>query len=123
MQPLHPAYLFGVNILHHSGGQIGRNTGQTVGPTQNRVAAENMGPAVLTAQDGPLGESGQTVKAGRTCCADNSVSQNLVVKGNINTVVIAVEGNRFHIDIGVQKLCAADPDTGTGIQNCLRTGG
>ena len=51
--------------LHHCRGQIGGHTGQAVRAVQDRVTAEDMGPAVLAAENGPLGETGKAVQAHR----------------------------------------------------------
>ena len=97
--------------------------GQTVGFPDAGIAAENMGAAVLAAENGPFGEDRKTVKRGRPGCADYRVSQNLVVEGYVDTVVIPVESHRLHLDGGIEKLGAADFGAGGGIQNLLAPGG
>ena len=113
----------GVSDLHHSRGTVGIIAAESVGTADDGVAAENMGPAVLTAEDGPLGEHGQPAQGGGAIVADGGIGQNLVVECNVDAVVIAVKGHGLHFNAGIQQLGAAGLYPGTGIQNGLGAGG
>ena len=113
----------GIQHFDYCGRQIGTEAGQSVRTADDGIAAENMGMAVLAAQDCPLGKRGKAIKTGRTSGTNNRVCQNLIVKRNVDTVVIAVECNGFYINIGIQKFGTADSGIGSGVQNCLRSCG
>ena len=113
----------GVSDLHHGGGAVGVDGGGTVGFTQTGITAEDMGAAVFAAEDCPLGEYRKAVEGGRSGGADDCIGQYLIIEGDIDTVMITVKGHRLHIDIGVEKLCAADFGIGAGIQQLLASGG
>ena len=51
-------YLNDDNSLHYGNGAVGEHPGDAVNTTDDGVAAEDMSPAVLAAEDGPLGEYG-----------------------------------------------------------------
>ena len=93
-----------------------------VGAAQTGIAAEDVGPAVLAAQDGPLAEYSQSVEGRGTAGAYHRVRQHTVVESDVNAVVVPVKGDRLHIDVGVNQLRAADPDIGA-VQKLLRTAG
>ena len=109
--------------LHHGGGQVGAEAGQSVGAAQDGVASVNMCPAVLTAEDGPLGKYGKTVQGCGAAGAHHSVGQDPVVEGDVDAVVVPVEGHRLHIDECIKKLCAPHPGVGAAVQDALGTGG
>ena len=117
------ALRIGVSDLHYGSGAVCMNGGGPIGLTQTGITAEDMGAAVLAAENCPLGEDGQTVKGCRPGSADDSIRQHLIVEGYIDAVVVPVEGYRLHIDIGVQKLGTADLCVGTGVQQLLAAGG
>ena len=96
---------------------------QTVGFSQTGVAAEDVGAAVFPAEDSPLGKYGQSVEGGRTGRADHRICQHLIIKGNIDAVMVAVKGHGLHLDGGIEKLGAAHLCVGGGIQQLLGTGG
>ena len=108
--------------LHHSGGAVGGYGGAVYAGAVD-AAGENMGPAVLTAENGPLGEYGKTVQWGRAAGGGNALSQNPVVEGDIDAIMMAIEGNGFYTDVGVDQFGAAYPDIGGGIQQLLGAGG
>ena len=60
-----------------------------------------MGAAVLAAQHCPLGEAGHTMQGRWTIASDDCVGKNAVVEGHVDTVVVSIEGDRFHINVGV----------------------
>ena len=109
--------------LHHSGGQIGLKPGDAVRAVQHSAASVDMGAAVLSPENSPLGEDRQTVEAGGTACADDRIGDDPIVEGDVDAVVAAVEGGRFYLDVRVQQLGAANPGGGAGIQNALGAGG
>lgn len=113
----------GVQHFYYSGGAIGIAACGAVRCAKTGVTAEYMRSAVFATEDSPFGEYGQTIQCCRAGIANGTVGQNPVVEGDINAVVVAVEGYRLDIDICVQKLCTTDPGTGTGIQQSLRTFG
>ena len=87
------------------------------------VTAVDVGTAVFPAEDGPLGENRKAVQGGGPGAAHHSIGENPVVEGHVDAVVIPVKGHGLHIDIGGQKLCAADPGVGAAVQNGLGAGG
>ena len=97
--------------------------GSAVGSPQAGVGGEDVGPAVFAAEDGPLGEYCQAAEGGGHGGAGGGVGQDLIVEGDIDAVVVAVEGHGFHIDIRVQKPCGAHPDPGGAVQKLLGAGG
>ena len=82
-----------------------------------------MGTAVFAAEDGPLGEYRQAAEGGRHGRAGHGVGQDLIVEGDVNTVVVAVEGHRLHIDIGMQQPGRAHLHPGGAVQDLLGPGG
>ena len=78
-----------------------------------------MCPAVLTAQHRPLGKHGKALQCYRPVKANSSICQNTVVERQVDTVVVPVKGHRLHIDIGIQKVSAANLCAGTAIQYFL----
>ena len=82
-----------------------------------------MGPAVFAAEDGALGEYGKATEGCRHGRAGHGVGQDLVVEGDVDTVVVAVKGHRLHIDIGMQQPGGAHLYPGGAVQDLLGTGG
>ena len=113
----------GVSDLHHGGGPVGVDGGCSVRLAQPGIGAENVGTAVLAAENRPFGEYRQTIQCSRPGRADDCVRQNFIVEGYIDAVVVPVEGYRLHIDIGVEQFGAADLCVGTGVQQLLAAGG
>ena len=111
--------LFGAHGLHHSGGAVGSADGDTVGIADAGIGGEDMGPAVLSAEDGPFGEHRQTAEGSWHGRAGHGVRQDLIVEGDVDAVMIAVECHGLHIDVGVKEFGAADPGTGGRIQHLL----
>ena len=111
----------GVSDLHHCNRAVGAEAGETVGTADDGVAVENVGSAVFAAEDGPLGEYRQTVKGGGLDGSGDGICQNLIVEGYIDTIMIAVKGHRLYINIGIEKLGAADSGTCGRIQDFLGT--
>lgn len=109
----------GVSDLHHSDGTIGAHPGNAVNTADDGIAAENVGPTILAAEDGPLGEYRQTVKGGRMHGTGDGVCLNLIVEGYIDAIMVAIEGHGFYIYIGIEELGVADPGAGGGIQHFL----
>ena len=109
--------------LHHGGGAVEMYGGQAIGFAQTGIAAEDVGAAVLTAEDGALGKHSQPVKGGRPGITHHRVGQNSIVEGHVNAVVVPVEGHGLHVDVGVQQLRAADLGIGGGVQQLLAAGG
>ena len=72
-----------------------------------------------SAEDSPLGEHGQAVEGGGAAAAYYGIGQHPVVEGYIHTVMVPVEGHGLHINIGIQKLGAADPGAGGAVQQAL----
>ena len=92
----------GVSDLHHSHGPVGPVAGDAVGFVNPGVAAENVGAAVLAAENGPLGEHRQTVKGHRMDGPGEGFAGDLIVEGHVDAVVVPVEGHRFYVDVGIQ---------------------
>jgi hypothetical protein len=113
----------GIQYLHHSGGEIGVKSGWSIHFSQTGIATVDMGPAVFTAEYGPFGEHSQTIEGGRPGGTYHRICQNPVIESDINAVVVSVKGDRLYINMGIQKLCAADPGIGCGVQKLLGTGG
>ena len=109
--------------LNHCGGQIGLHPGDSVGTAKDGAASVDVGAAVLSPENSPLGEDGKTVQTGGTACTDDRIGDDFIVKGDVDAVVAAVEGGRLYLDVRVQQLGAADPGGGAGIQNALGAGG
>ena len=109
----------GIQYLHHSGGTVGAGQGQTVGAAQTGVAAENVGVAVLAAEDGPFGEHGHTVQCCRPGGSYGGIGQDSVEEGHVDAVMVPVKGHRLHINVGVDQIGAADPGVGGGVQDTL----
>ena len=116
MQCLHPAFLFGVNSLHHGGGEIGEEGGGAVEPAQAGIAAVDMCPAVFPAKHRPFAEYGQTLQRRGAVAARHRIGQDPVVEGQVDAVVIPVKGHRFHVDVGIDQLCTADLDVSGAVQ-------
>ena len=113
------AFLIGVHRLYYGNRAVGEHPGDSVNATENGVAAEDMSPAVLTAEDGPLGEYGKTVKRRGVNGTGDGVCVDLIVECHVDAVMVAIESHRFHIDVGIKKLGAVDPCTGGGVQHFL----
>ena len=109
----------GVSDLHHGGGAVGGVDGTAVGGSQTGVGGEDVGPAVLAAEDGPLGEDGEAAEGGGHGGAGHGVGQDLIVEGHIDAVVVAVKGHGLHINVGVQEPGGADLDPGGAVQDLL----
>ena len=109
----------GVSDLHHGGGAVGGVDGAAVGSAETGVGSEDVGPAVLAAEHRPLGENRQAAEGGGHGGAGHGVGQNLIVEGYIDAVVVAVEGHRLHINIGVQEPGRADLYSGGAVQELL----
>ena len=86
----------GIQNLYHSGRQIGLQPGQSIRAADNGIASEDMCPAVLAAQNSPLGEDCKTVQRCRPSGTDNGISKDPVVECNVNAVVIPVKSHRLH---------------------------
>ena len=82
-----------------------------------------MGPAVLTAENCPLGKYRQAVQADRSGAANGGIGQDPIVEGHVDAVVIPVESHRLHIHVSIQKIRTADLDPGTAVQHRLGTPG
>jgi len=80
-----------------------------------------VGAAVFSAENRPFGKYCQTVQGSGPGTADGGISQDPVVEGYIDAVVIPVKGHRLHIDICVQQFRTAYPGTGGCVQQCLGT--
>ena len=113
----------GVSDLHHGGGAVGVDLGGAVALAKAGVAAENVGAAVLTAENGPFGENGQTSDGGAAAISGGSVCQNAVVESDVDAVVMAIKSHGFHFNGGIQKFGAAHLCAAGGIQHRLGTGG
>lgn len=109
--------------LHHGGGAVGAAAGLAVGAADPGVAAENMCPAVLAAQNGPLVEDRRAAQCHGTVAAHNGIGQDLIVEGDVDAVMVPVEGHRLHFDIRIDQLRAARLHAGGGVQNGLGTFG
>ena len=117
------AYRIGVRNLYHCGGTVGVAQGLSIALVCVNAAAENVGPAVFAAEDGPLGKYRKTVEGGGAVVANYRIGEDPVVKGYINTVMVAIERHGFHVNIGVQQFRTTNPGAGAGIQNGLRASG
>ena len=113
----------GVSDLHHGSGTVGAAAGPAVAGSDAGIAAEDMGPAVLTAEDGPFAEYSQTVQRCGAAVAHSGISQDLIVEGDVDTVVVPVKGHRLHLNVRMQQLRAADLCPGGRVQDLLGPGG
>ena len=113
----------GIQNFHNGCGAIGLVPGRAVKLTQAGIAAVDVCPAVLAAENGTLGKHCQAVKGGRTGIANDGVCQDPVVEGDINTIVIAVKGHRLHFNIGKQQFRTPNPCAGSRIQQRLGPSG
>lgn len=86
----------GVQNLHHGGRPVRRANRVPVGAGQTGIAAEDVGPAVLAAQDGPFAEYSQSVKGRGAAGAYHRVRQHTVVESDVDAVVVPVKGDRLH---------------------------
>ena len=109
----------GIQYFHNSNRTVGTDAGLTIGTTDDGIAAEDMGAAVFSAENGPFGEHCQAVKWCGVNGTGNGICLDLVVEGHINTIVIPVKGHRLHIDIGIEQFGTADSGANVGIQNIL----
>ena len=109
----------GVSDLHHGDGAVGAHPGDAVYAAQVGITAENVCPAVLSAEDGPLGEHRQTIEGCGVDGTGDGICLDLIVDGHIDAVVVAVECHRLYIYIRIEQLRIADPGTGSGIQHLL----
>ena len=98
--------------LHHCRRQAG------IGGT-GAVGAENVGAGVLAAEDGALRKQGQTADSRRTAGADGGVGDDFIIEGQVDGVVIPVEGHGGDVDGGVDQLRGADLGRGGGVQHRL----
>ena len=87
--------------LHH-----GRGHGIT-GDT-GAVGAEDVGAGIFAAEDRPLGKQRQPAHCRRTAGPDHRIRQDLVVEGQIDGIVVPVEGHGIDIDGGINELCRTD---------------
>ena len=110
----------GIQNLYHGGGAVGAGTAGSIRGTEPGIGGENVGAAVFTAQNRPLGEAGKTVKGGGTIAAHHGICQNSIVEGYVDTIMVPVKSHRLHIDVGVQQLGATNPYAGGRIQRALR---
>ena len=78
-----------------------------------------MGAGVFAAEDSPLGEQGQTADGGGAAGGHGGVRNDFIIEGQVDGVVIPVEGHRAHIDGGMDQLRRADLCRAGGIQNSL----
>ena len=113
----------GVSDFYHGGGAVGVDGSQTVGFAQAGVGSENMGAAVLAAENGPLAEYRQTVEGGRPVGANHRIGQDPVVEGDVDAVVIPVKGHRLYVDIGIKQFGGAYLGGGAVVQQLLAAGG
>jgi len=73
MQRLFSTLLIVGSDLHHCSGAVGVDCGAAVGFSQTGVAAEDVGTAVFTAEDYPLGEDGAAVQGCGTAGAHHGI--------------------------------------------------
>lgn len=109
----------GVSDLHHSCGEIGQYLGIAVAGADPGVTAEDMGAAVLTAENGPFGEDSQTTDGGTAAVPGCGICQNPVIKGDVDAVMMAIEGHRLYFNGGIEQFRAADLGAAGAVQNCL----
>ena len=63
--------------------------------SKDGIAGEDLGTAVFSAEDGPLGEDRQAAEGGGFGSAHNGVRQNPIVECDVNAVMVAVERYRL----------------------------
>lgn len=86
----------GIEHLYHGGGAVGGTQGTPVRTAKRGIASENVGPAVLTAQNSPLVEHSQSVEGRGAAGADYRVRQHTVVEGNVDAIVVPIKSHRLH---------------------------
>ena len=91
----------GARDLHHCRRQAAGDIAGTVG-------AEDVGAAVFAAEDSPLGEQRQTADGGGAAGPHGGIGDDLVVEGQVDGIVVPVEGHRADIDGGVDQLRRTD---------------
>ena len=87
------------------------------------ITGEDVCPTVLSAEYRPFGEGGQPRQGRWPVGTHDGIGQNPVVKGDINAIVVPVEGHGLHIHVGVEQLGRPDPDASGLFQGLLRAGG
>ena len=108
----HIDYFKSLGFNHHCGGH-------GVAGVAGAVGAEDVGPGIFPAEDGPLAEQGQTAHGGGAAGPHGGIGDDLVEESQVDGVVIPVEGHRADVDGGVDQLCRADLRRGGGIQHRL----
>ena len=108
-----------VSDFHHGDGTVGAHPGDAVHAADDRIAAENMGPAVLAAEDGPFGEYRQAIEGGGVDSAGDGICLDLIVEGHIDAVMMGIKCHRLYIYIRIEQLGVADPCPGGGIEYLL----
>ena len=109
--------------LHNGGRQVREQGGGAVKSAQAGAAAVDMCPAVFAAENGPFGENSETVQRSGAGIAHHGISQYPVVEGQVDAVMVPVEGYGLYINIGSDEFRAADPGVGGGVQKGLGAGG
>lgn len=92
----------GVRDLHHCGRPVGAEAGRSICFADAGIAGENVGSAVFSAQNRPLGEYRKAIQCRRPGTAYNRIRQDPVVEGHIDTVVVLIKGHR--LDGGLLRL-------------------
>ena len=113
----------GVSDLHYGCGEIGQYLCIAVAGTDAGVTAEDMGAAILTAENGPLGKDCQTADGGAAAVPGCGICQNPVIKGDIDAVMVAIEGHGLYFNGGIEQFRAADLGAAGIVQNRLRRRG
>ena len=78
-----------------------------------------MGRAVLAAQYRPLGEYRQTAQSAGAGSTYHSIRQNPVVERHVDTEMVPVKGYGFHVNVRMDQVSTANPDTGGTVQDTL----
>lgn len=94
----------GIDGFHHSGGQIALEQILLVQTAKDRFRAEDFGSTLAPEQNGTLIEDGQTRDGNGTAGTDKRIGGDTIEIAYVHGVETAVEGDRFHIDVGIQQF-------------------
>ena len=82
-----------------------------------------MGAVILAAEDGPLGKQRQSADGSRTAGPHGGIGDHFIIEGQIDGIVVPVEGQGADIHSGIDELRRAHLRRGCGIEHRLRLPG
>ena len=108
-----------VSDLHHGGGQIGADPAGYIHFVHHSFGRENFGTAFAAEEDAALVEHAQAFGLGAAGRTGGHLQGDTVEKAHIDGIEAAVEGDRLHVGVDIEKLRRAAADHLTAAEDFL----